>query len=120
MDMTARELAENSGISEKTIRTTYRQLRNKLIEAAISNRQRFGGAGFYLLRKGKMDKQGKRFLQGVAESEVYTRHVERHASRLKSDEDLQALIFEVMVRVFCNVHLDENVLIDYPEDIATN
>ncbi len=116
MDMAAKELASDSGISEKTIRTTYRGLRNKLIEAAIYNRDGFGGAGFYLLRKGKMDDKGKRFFRGVAESEIFTSHVERHAPRLNSSEDLMGLIFEVAIRVFCNVHLDEGVLIEYPEE----
>ena len=115
MDMTTQELADSSGISEKSIRATYRDLRNKLIEAAIYNRDGFGGAGFYLLRKGKLDDQGKRFLLGVAESAIFSRHVERHAPRLKSAEDLEGLIFEVVMRVFCNVHLNDGALIDYPD-----
>lgn len=116
MDKTAKELAEETGISEKSIRSTYRGFRNKLIEAAIYNRDAFGGAGFYLLRKGKLDEQGERFLQGVAESKIFTDHVDRHAPRLHSPEDLQGLIFEVVIRVFCNVDMDEGTLIDYPEE----
>lgn len=116
MDVTAKELAEDSGITEKTIRTTYKDLRNKLIEAAFYNPKGFGGAGFYLLRKGKLDNQGKRFLQGVVESEIFTKHVERHAPRLNSAEDLQGLTFEVVIRVFCNIHMTEGTLIDYPEE----
>lgn len=116
MDMTAKELATDSGISEKSIRANYGELRNKLIEAAIYNRDAFSGAGFYLLRKGKLDDQGKRFLHGVAESEIFTKHVKRHAPRVKTEEDFQGLIFEVVVRVFCNIHLDEGALIDYPEE----
>lgn len=116
MDITAKDLAQKSGISERTVRTTYRGLRRKLIEAAIYNPDGFGGAGSYLLRKGKIDDKGKRFFRGVAESELYTSHLERHAPRLNSMEDRTGLIFEVAIRVFCNVHLDEGVLIDYPEE----
>lgn len=107
MDKTAKELAEETGISEKSIRSTYRGFRNKLIEAAIYNRDAFGGAGFYLLRKGKLDEQGKRFLQGVAESKIFIDHLDRHEPRLHSADDLQGLIFEVVIRVFCNVDMDE-------------
>lgn len=114
-DYTAKELARDSGISAKTIRATYRVLRNKLIEAAIYNRKGFGGAGLYLLRKGRLDAQGKRFLKGVAESDLFQRHVERHAPRLNSEEDLQGLVFEVAIRTFCNIHIAEGTFIDYPD-----
>lgn len=115
-DVTAKDLAQRSKISEKTIRSVYRRLRNKLLAAIIYKSERFGGTGFYLLRKGKLDEQGKRFLQGIAESDIFTRHIQRHAPRLNSQEDLQGLMVEVVVRVFCNIHLDEEALIDYPGD----
>lgn len=115
-NLSTKELAENVRVSEKSIRAIYRSLRDKLIEAVVVNQHDFNEAGFYLLRSGKMDEKGKRFLAGVAESELFTEHVEKHAPRLHSPDDLQTLLFEVSVRVFCNMKLKEGALIDFPDE----
>jgi hypothetical protein len=116
MDKTAQELAESIGISEKSIRATYRDLRLALMEAALSNTKAFGGAGFYLLRHENMGPRRRRFLDGVAQSELYARHVKRHAPRLKSSNDKEALTFEVAMRMFCNIDIDDGSLINYPPE----
>lgn len=115
-DKTARELASEIRISEKTIRATYRALRLKLIEALVRNRSAFGGAGSYLLRHGRFDARTRRFLEGVAASDLFSKHVERHAPRLRSKEDAQGLLFEVAMRMFCSLSMREGTLIDYPPD----
>ncbi|UWQ73600.1 hypothetical protein [Leisingera sp. M658] len=116
-DVPAKNLAETSGISEKTIRATYRVLRRKLFEGVVMHRHGFGNAGFYLLRNGRVEDKGKRFLQGVVESEIFTRHIERHAPRLSDAGELQNLMFEVSTRVFCNISMRDGALIDYPPDV---
>ena len=114
--VSAKELASKIKVSEKSIRAIYRSLRDKLIEAVVLNQHDFNEAGFYLLRGGKMDEKGKRFLAGVAESTLFTDHIEKHAPRLHSQEDLQTILFEVSVRVFCNIKLKDGALIDFPDE----
>lgn len=114
-DKTTRELASEVRISEKTIRATYRHLRVKLLEAMLTDKNAFGGAGLYLLRSGRLDEKGKRFMQGVAESDLFAEHLKRHLIRIHRPEDLQAHLIEVTVRVFCNISMRGSVT-DYPPE----
>ena len=60
-DKTSAELASEIRVSEKTIRATYRHLREKLLEAILIDKHAFGGAGDYLMRDNKLDEKGSAF-----------------------------------------------------------
>lgn len=115
-DKTARELSSEVGISEKSIRATYRQLREKLIEAALEKPQAFGRAGYFLTKNGNNGAQARLFLHGIGQSEKFADHIKRHAPRLSTTDDAERLIFEVAIRTFCDLAIRENAVIDYPPE----
>lgn len=116
MNQTAKELAPEIRISEKTIRAIYRQLRDRLPEAIMMNPQGFGGAGYHLLPDRRLGVKGKRFLATIARSGIYARHAERHAPRLSDMRGMGDLLFEVAVRMLCNTSLRQGAMIDYAPD----
>jgi len=116
-DKTVQELAGEVRVSEKTVRATYKNLRLKLLEAALTHPHAFGGAGFYLFRGGSLGDRARRFVEGVAESELYAEHLRRHAPRIRSKKEARALLFEVVIRLFCNLSMREGTLTDYPPDV---
>ncbi|GKY89303.1 hypothetical protein [Sinisalibacter aestuarii] len=116
-DKTAQELAREIAISEKTIRASYRELREKLIEAALAEPQAFGRAGYYLTLRQNRGTEVRQFLHGIAKSEMFTSHVKRHAPRLSTSDDAQRLIFEVAIRTFCSVAIRDGAVVDYPPEM---
>lgn len=116
MDQTARELAAEIRVTEKTIRATYRLLRDRLPEAIMMNPQGFGGAGYHLLPDRRLGVKGKRFLATIARSDIYARHAEHYAPRLSDMRGMGNLLFEVAVRMLCNTSLRQGAMIDYAQD----
>lgn len=112
---TAAELAAPTRISEKTIREAYKSLRASLFEAVLRRPKGFGGTGFFLFNASQMTDRGRLFLVSVAESELFAAHIARHNPRAKSAEETRALLFEVTVRVFCNIAMRKDATTLYPE-----
>jgi hypothetical protein len=115
-DIEPRKLATDVRTSEKTIRTLYRALRRKLLEAAVVQQHHFGGAGHYLFRQGKVTGKTKRFLEGVSESDIFTDHIRRHAPRIHDPQERKMLRIEVAIRVFCHMAMKDGALTDYPSE----
>lgn len=118
-DHSAKEVAASSNISEKTIRATYAELRGKLIEVTLAQPFAFGGAGHFLLRDGRVGRRGRAFFEAIYESDIYQDHIRRHAPRLKNHLDMQGLIYEVTVRLFCHISMRRDALIAFPDDTTT-
>lgn len=115
-DSPAKEVAASSGISEKTIRAAYIELRTKLIEATLAQPFAFGGAGHFLLRDGRVGQRGRAFFEAIYESDIYQDHIRRHAPRLKNHAEMQGLIYEVTVRLFCHISMRRDALITFPDE----
>lgn len=113
-DRSVRELGEVMRPSEKTLRDIYRRLRLKLMTATVARPLDFGGAGFFMFRKGRFNYTGRQFLAVVRESDIYASHRARHAPRLSDPKEETHLLFEVSVRVFCNIALDKSIDGLYP------
>tara|TARA_R110000796_G_scaffold45616_43_gene110490 strand:- start:20453 stop:21175 length:723 start_codon:yes stop_codon:yes gene_type:complete len=112
-DRKAQELAKEVGISEKTIRTTYRQLRRKLIEAVEARPQAFGKAGFYLKQHQDDGWEIYEFIFSFVKSEIFDDYVKRHAPRLKPTDNVGTLWFEAVIRTFCSIAIGEKAVLEY-------
>ncbi|MFN3224730.1 MAG: hypothetical protein ACE360_00575 [Hyphomicrobiales bacterium] len=115
-DNPAKEVAASSRISEKTIRAIFAELRTKLIEATLAKPFAFGGAGHFLLRNGRVGRRGRAFFEAIYESDIYQEHIRRHAPRLKNNTEMQGLIYEVTVRLFCHISMQRDALITFPDE----
>lgn len=115
-EKTPKELAATAKVSEKTIRTLYKALRNHMILAVIASPYAFGKTGYFILEKGKVSKRGRAFFETVIKSDLFKRYSKIHAPRTNDLTKLQDLIFDATVRLFCHIALEKNILITYPEN----
>lgn len=118
-DLTARQCAAGMRVSEKTVRGIFMALRRALLSATLSHPYRFGGAGFFLFRDAALSERGKRILEAVAQSEIFRAHRERHCPRLSVVGDGKHYLFEVTVRIFCNIAVRKDPEHLYPPDTRT-
>jgi hypothetical protein len=86
--------------SGKTIRTTYRALRERLAGAVHVQPLKFGGAGNYLAHP-----DATALLAAIRSSAVFRRYRKLHAPRMKDAREKQLLVLEFAVRVFCALDL---------------
>lgn len=94
--MTLSALEPMTHTSGKTIRATYRVLRERLTEAVTHQPESFGQAGLFL----HSDESGA-LLEAIRRSPHCRRHRMRHAPRLKSIEEERLYTIELAVRIFC-------------------
>lgn len=104
----AADIASQTNISEKTIRFTYKLLRNQLFLATMNDLKAFGGAGFFLFDKEGLSERGRAFLQSIQESPLFLDHMQKHAPRTKKPEEVRDYLFEVAVRLFCNLAMSKD------------
>ena len=103
MGRTANDAADGKRISEKTFRATYWKFREALLLAVISEPWSFGRAGHFLFHDRRLTRTGKAFLENVSRSDLFADHMKRHCPRLKSLRQRRLVLFEVVIRVFCNI-----------------
>lgn len=115
-DIPTPDLALNIRVSAKTIRATYRALRGCLFEATLQAPKILGGSGHFLIKNGQLSERGKMFLAAIAESKIFTNHCQTHTPRNKQKTEYQYLLFEVAVRVFCNIAINKTPDTLYPEE----
>lgn len=87
-------------MSARTIRATYKALRERLPEVIAIDPDRFGGAGRVLA----MDGSGS-LLEAVRGCANFRRHRKRHAPRMKGEEGERLLANELLVRMLCAIDL---------------
>ncbi len=110
-----KKLAMTVRVSEKTIRSLYKLLRNHIIMAVIAHPYDFGKAGFYLLDDKEIGKRGREFFRAVMESDDFKTYSKIHAPRSKDIKTKKGLIFEATVRVFCKISIEKNGLLSFPD-----
>lgn len=115
-DVVAAEVAAQKNISEKTIRFTYKLIRNQLFSATMGNLNAFGGAGFFMFDRQGLSKRGHAFIEAIQESNLFADHMRRHAPRTKKPEDAREFLFEVSVRLFCNLAMNKDAETLYPQE----
>lgn len=98
--MTIQELATTTHVSSKTIRATYRKLRERLADVVFDEPESFGGAGIFL----NLPEAGA-LLDAIKASAQFRRYRKRHAPRLKDEREKRLLLMEFAVRVFCALDL---------------
>jgi hypothetical protein len=108
--LTIQELAKTTHVSGKTIRATYRALRERLAEAAYAHPERFGGAANLLLHE-----SANHLIHAVQRSPAFRRYRRHHAPRLSCPVEEQALATEKLVRLVYTLDLrgldvDETVI----------
>lgn len=98
-----KELNAESGISEKTIRDTYWELRRKLYAAVRTDKTSFNNAGRYLFPFGKIERQGTLLMEAVADSGAFADLIDRQypGNRTPTEEQVGLLVFEMGIRVLC-------------------
>lgn len=98
-----KELHSESGISERTIRDTYWQLRRKLYEAVMTDKASFNNAGRYLFPKGQITYHGTLLMEAVADSGAFADLIDRQypGNKAPTEEQVGLLVFEMGVRVLC-------------------
>ncbi len=94
------ELERTTHVSGKTIRTTYRQLRERLDGMVSDAPGMFGSAGHYLTAP-----KASVLLDAIAASAQFRRYRKRHAPRLKNADEETHLVLEFAVRAFCALDL---------------
>ena len=102
-----KEAATETGISEKTIRATFSDLRSKVKDAAQSGKPVFGLGSQYLFEHGTLTEKGKVFLDSVTKSRVFESYKEKHAPRLKDPHEQEAFVFDLGMRVFTGLMVAE-------------
>lgn len=95
-----KSLAKDTGISEKTIRATYGQLRQKVGEAIMSGQPLFGIGARYFFERGELTEKGRIFMEAVAQSSIFRAYKSVHAPRMTDQEGLHALTVDLAMRIF--------------------
>lgn len=113
-DIPAAELMVKTRISEKTIRKTYKSLRIELIQAVLDDIHGFGGTGFFMFRDNELQERGRHFLEVMTTNQIFKEHLRQHGPRTKKPSDVSELLFEVTVKMFCNISMKKNVATLYP------
>ncbi|MEL7398015.1 MAG: hypothetical protein AAFN44_16770 [Pseudomonadota bacterium] len=103
-----KEAAAEAGISEKTIRATFSDLRSKVQDAAQSGKPVFGLGSQYLFEHGALTEKGEVFLESVTKSRVFESYKEKHAPRLKDPQEQEAFVFDLGMRVFTGLVVAED------------
>lgn len=98
-------LERTTRVSGKTIRTTYRALRQRLPQAAEMEPDRFGGAGRLLSHNALST-----LLHAVRRSRYYLHHRRRQAPRLTCPDEALEHVNEIAVRLMCALDLRETGL----------
>jgi hypothetical protein len=98
--MTLSALEPMTHTSEKTIRATYRALRERLAEALHGQPLIFGGASAYLAHP-----DSAVLLSAIRSSPAFRRYRKLHAPRMKDAREEQLFVLESAVRVFCALDL---------------
>lgn len=115
-DIPAADLVHKTRVSEKTIRSTYKALRGQLYFATQSDRYGFGGAGFFLFLDGNLRERGRHFIEKVSQRKIFLNHMRRHGPRSRSPTDATDFLFEVTVRMFCNISMQKDHATLYPQE----
>jgi hypothetical protein len=115
-DLPIDDAAKRTRISSKTVRALYRGLREKLIAAALHDPFAFGGAGRFLIDNGRLGDRGRRFLEELAKTETYDRHLQRHAPRIGGKANASVELFECAVRSFCTMSMRNKPEEYYPPE----
>lgn len=98
--MTLSALEPMTHTTGKTIRATYRALRERLPEAIHELPLIFGSAGAYLEHP-----DAAALLTAIRSSAVFRRYRKLHAPRMKDVREEQCLVLEFAMRVFCALDL---------------
>jgi hypothetical protein len=98
--MTIQEFEKTMHVSGKTIRDTYRALRERLAEAVFVEPEKFGGAANLLLHE-----SADHLIHAVQRSPAFRRHRRHHAPRLSCPVEEQALATEKLVRLVYTLDL---------------
>ena len=98
--MTLSALEPMTHVSGKTIRATYRALRERLAQAIHEQPLMFGGAGTYLAHPDSAN-----LLIAIRLSAVFRRYRKQHAPRLQDAREEQLLVLEFAARMFCALDL---------------
>lgn len=98
--MTLSALEPMTHTSGKTIRATYRALRERLAEAIHEQPLMFGAAGTYLAHP-----DADVLRSAIRSSTVFRRYRKLQAPRMKDEKEEQRLVLEFAVRVFCALEL---------------
>lgn len=98
-----KELHKETGISERTIRDKYWELRRKLFDAVQADKTKFNSAGRFLYPHRDIEYQGVLLMEAVAKSDAFAALVELQfpGNRQASDEQAGLLVIEMAVRVLC-------------------
>ena len=115
-NLTVKEASAQIRVSERSIRTLYRHLRAHLIAATLLEPFRFGGAGFYLFDQGRISRRGREMMRVVYTNENYRRHKQRHAPRWRKGRSEHDLVIEMVVRLYCSLHMEKTPENLYPDD----
>ncbi len=115
-DIPAANLTLKTRISEKTIRATYKALRGQLYFATQGDRYGFGGAGFFLFLGGNLRERGRQFIEEVSQRQIFLDHMRRHGPRTRKPTDATDFLFEVTVRMFCNIGMQKDLATLYPKE----
>jgi hypothetical protein len=98
--LSPKDAAAETGVSEKTVRTTYAALRLKVMEAAQSGKHVFGLGSRYLYVNGKLTEKGAVFLEAVAKSKLLDSYLADHSPRLKDEAAREIYVFDLGMRIF--------------------
>jgi hypothetical protein len=98
--MTLSALEPMTHVSGKSIRATYQALRERLADAVHEQPLMFGGAGTYLAHP-----DAKVLLTAIRSSAAFRRYRKLHAPRMKDESEVQLLVLEFAVRLFCALDL---------------
>jgi hypothetical protein len=98
--MTLSALEPMTHTSGKTIRATYRALRERLSDAIHAQPLMFGGAGNYLAHP-----DAAALLSAIRSSAVFRRYRKLHAPRMKDLGEKDLLVQEFAIRMFCALDL---------------
>jgi len=98
--MTLSALEPMTHASGKTIRTTYRLLRERLAKTIHEQPLLYGAAGSYLIHP-----EAGALFDAIKASASFRRYRKRHAPRSKDAHEERLLVLEFAVRVFCALDL---------------
>lgn len=98
--MTLSALEPMTHTSGKTIRATYRALRERLVEVIHAQPLMFGAAGTYLAHP-----DAPALLTAIRSSAVFRRYRKLHAPRMKDAREEQLFVLEFAVRLFSALDL---------------
>ncbi len=107
-------LEPTTHVSGKTIRATYRVLRQTLADAAIAHPAMFGEAGRIL-----MHERVPALMHAVRHSRRFKRHRQHHAPRLSCPVEESHLVMEKIVRLLCALDL-RDIPLDEDDDAVAD